>query len=477
MRAFERDLRLEMLNSLLTTPHRQLEKVAEVHKEMRELDPLFYAHLAVWYHRNGDVRDHKEVFLGNLLVSALPEHRDAGYVLLQDLPPYQVARVVDFMKQQVGKVPRSTRTAVRRYLTLRERDAHRFDRAALRGRDAMKHLYATLHIKPGGRADKILFKAEAPPNSLAAVLKLVAQAKTPEEQARLIVTHDLPFTVAVGTIKRITPVVLVALVNAMSPQEVINNLGALKARGALDHADLKALIDGKLAEAAKHGRVSALKAQVASEAVALDAETTEKLRQVTNAQIKKRGTITRATALFVDKSSSLEDAIELGKRVAALVAGISTAGLVVYAFDSMPYPLQASGKELTHWERAFQGVKANGSTSIGAPLEAMRLKRQRVEQIIIVTDEGENTSPYFVDAYEAYRKDLGSAPSVVLVKVGQATDHVERQLQARQIPLETFTFAGDYYGLPNLVPLLTRPSRLELLLEIMETPLPVRTDR
>src|ERR1043166_6438716 len=89
VRAFERDLRLEMLNSLLTTPHRQLEKVAEVHKEMGELDPLFYAHLAVWYQKHGDVRDHTEVFLGNLLVSELPEHRDAGFMLLQEFPPYQ----------------------------------------------------------------------------------------------------------------------------------------------------------------------------------------------------------------------------------------------------------------------------------------------------------------------------------------------------------------------------------------------------
>jgi len=72
MRTFERDLRLEILNSLLTTPHRQLEQVAQVHKEGREMDPLFYGHLAVWYQRNGDVRDHKEVFVANLLASDLP---------------------------------------------------------------------------------------------------------------------------------------------------------------------------------------------------------------------------------------------------------------------------------------------------------------------------------------------------------------------------------------------------------------------
>ena len=32
MNTAERDLRLELLNSLLTTPHRELEKVAEFHK-------------------------------------------------------------------------------------------------------------------------------------------------------------------------------------------------------------------------------------------------------------------------------------------------------------------------------------------------------------------------------------------------------------------------------------------------------------
>ena len=90
----ERDLRLEILNSLLTTPHRKLENVGALHDEMIVQDPLFYGRLAVWYQRNGAVRDHKEVFIGNLLASALPEHRQAGFVLLQELPPYQVARVM-----------------------------------------------------------------------------------------------------------------------------------------------------------------------------------------------------------------------------------------------------------------------------------------------------------------------------------------------------------------------------------------------
>ncbi|HEY9821621.1 MAG TPA: hypothetical protein V6D35_12725 [Candidatus Sericytochromatia bacterium] len=477
MQATERDLRLDMLNSLLTTPHRQLEQVGKLHEEMVQRDPLFYGHLAVWYQRTGDVRDHKEVFVGNLLTSTMTEHRDAGYVLLQEFPPYQVARIVDFLKVHRGKLPRSTRTAVRRYLKDREKNFAFFDRAALRARKAMKHLYASLHIKPSDRADAVLFKDNPPEDSLAFALKLMAIASSPLEQAQLIVEHKIPYTVAVGAIKQLTPTVLVALINSMSPQEVINNLKSLQTRGAMENPQVKALINEKLEQAQGDVRVAALKARVAADAAELDAETAAMLERVTDEQVKKRGKITKPTALLIDKSSSMESAIEVGKRIAALISGITEADLFVYAFDTLPYPVKASGNQLSDWERAFQHLKAGGATSIGSPLEAMRLRKQRVEQIILVTDEGENSAPYFAETYDAYKRDLKVEPSVLVVKVGYAYDWLERRLQERQAQVDTFTFAGDYYSLPNLIPLLSRPSRLELLMEILETPLPVRDDK
>jgi hypothetical protein len=237
------------------------------------------------------------------------------------------------------------------------------------------------------------------------------------------------------------------------------------------------LIDAKLDEAAKGARVAAFKAQVAADAVELDEDTVARLEKVTNEQVKRRGTITRPTALLVDKSGSMENAIEIGKRLAALISGITEANLFVYAFDTLPYPVVAQGKELTDWERAFQHIKAGSSTSIGAPLEAMRKKRQVVDQIIIVTDEGENAAPYFGDVYKTYCRELAVMPNVLIVRVGTHYNWLETQLKQQQAPVETFTFAGDYYSLPNLVPLLTRPSRLDLLMKILDTALPVRTDK
>src|SRR6516165_6186033 len=106
MATAERDLRLEILNTLLTTPHRKLEQIWPVHKSLVERDPRFYVRLAAWYHDHGDVRDHKETFIVALVLSSFEGHRDVGLALLRGLPPYQVVRVLDFVhgRKQTRKV-------------------------------------------------------------------------------------------------------------------------------------------------------------------------------------------------------------------------------------------------------------------------------------------------------------------------------------------------------------------------------------
>src|SRR5262249_53656261 len=156
---------------------------------------------------------HKEVFIVTLCLSTFAGCRDVGLALLRRLPPYQVARVVDFIhgrketrrrvvtrqvrewqtkiipkptrhgkvrkpgkvrqwvthleketvREAVGdfglfrNVPQSLRTEVTRYLRQREADADWFDGAVLTARKALKRLYAVLHIRPGERAQQILF--------------------------------------------------------------------------------------------------------------------------------------------------------------------------------------------------------------------------------------------------------------------------------------------------------------------------------
>jgi hypothetical protein len=138
--------------------------------------------------------------------------------------------------------------------------------------------------------------------------------------------------------------------------------------------------------------------------------------------------------------------------------------------------MAAEGAEptLADWERALAGIHAGGSTSCGVAVEMMRRRKERVEQIVMVTDEGENSSPLFADTLLQYKRELGADPHVVFVKTRRASAHLEGACQRRQIAYDAYQFTGDYYALPNLLPLLTRPSRLDLLIEIMGYPLPQR---
>src|SRR5689334_20255356 len=184
----EQDIRLDILNTLLTTPHRELAKIYPVHRDMIALDPLFYVRLAAWYSDHGDVRDHKEMFIANLVMSDFEGHRDTGLAMLRGLPPYELVRVVDFIhgrkktrqvkvadktvtrdkaREKLGlakgkkaekpaekeekkfetkvedfglfkNVPRSVKTEVTRYLRDREADHDWFDSTVLVARKALK---------------------------------------------------------------------------------------------------------------------------------------------------------------------------------------------------------------------------------------------------------------------------------------------------------------------------------------------------
>lgn len=494
----EADLRLSMLNSLLTCPHRKLDLVHPLHAELVKQDPRFYVRLAAWYADHGDVRDHKEMFIVALALSDFPGHRDVALAMLRDLPPYQVGRVIDFIHGtmedvqtavvgteqetttvsiEVGlqrNIPRSLKTEVVRYLREREADADWFDSTALTARKTLKRLYALLHVKPSPRAQAVLFDEQPPAGSKLAGLKELAKAESADEQAELIRKHDVPFRVAVGLVKEVNLKVLSAMVSRMSPQEVINNLAMLKKRGAFEDAGVKALVEKKLEAAKTATRVSAFKAEKAIEAVPVSAEVKARLEAVADAQVKARGRIARPTALLIDKSGSMSQAIEIGKRLGALLGAVADRDLYVYAFDSIAYPVEAVGPDLAAWEKALTGIAAGGNTAVGVGVEQLRRKKQYVEQIVVVTDEGENADPFFVPTLLKYREELKADPAVCFVKVSGATAQLEDACKKAGIATDAYQFNGDYYSLPNLVPLLARPSKLELLQEILEYPLPAR---
>ena len=172
----------------------------------------------------------------------------------------------------------------------------------------------------------------------------------------------------------------------------------------------------------------------------------------------------------------MDQGIEVGKQMAAMVSAIMDASLYVYAFDGMPYPINAVGTGIGDWEKAFKGIRASGRTGCGTPLVMMKAQKQKVEQVVIVTDEGETESPAFLKALQEYGDWVGETPDVTVLRCGRRTSwgRITTKLERAGIPHEVYEFDGDYYSLPNLVHFLTKPSKLDLLMEIMAHELPQR---
>lgn len=474
----EEDPRLAFLDALLASPHGRLAEFGRVHERVREADPEFYGCVAAWYRDHGVIEDQRQLFCAHLAISPLEAHREASFVLLQTLRTYQVARVVRYLKEVRHTLPRRTRSAVRGWLARREAEPAWFDEVALRDRRNLKYLYATLRLRPPARAAAILFEDRPPAGSRLAAIKALAAERDPRAIAEGIVRHRIFAGTAVGLLRGLDASGLAALVEVMSPQQVLNSLRAFARRGALEHPEIRARIEAKLERARTESRVQSARTLAAAGAID-DPELRARLGRLAAERLRRMGTITRRTALFVDKSGSMERAIEVGCHLAAVVSTVAASGLEVIAFDAIARRVRGPDRpDLEGWAAAFSHLHANGQTSIGAPFEVLARDGTRVEQAVVITDGEENTAPYFVDALRAYEARMETRVGVMLVLVGsrRGTSTLERRLVEAGVDAVTWVFDGDLYSLPNLVPYLAVPRRQELAARILETKLPTRAD-
>jgi hypothetical protein len=376
-------------------------------------------------------------------------------------------------------MPRRTRSAARWWLDRRERDPAWFDEVALRDRRNLRYLYATLRIAPSKRAGRILFDNDPPPDSRLAAVKRLAGETDTLVVAEGIVRNRIFASTAVGLLKRLDAPALAALVAVMSPQQVMNALRSLERRGALAHPDLKLLIQEKLQRGAAAPRLQAVRSLTAAAAIN-DEATKQQLATVAADRLRRIGRISRPTAIFVDKSGSMERALELGAHVSALACTIAEQIPCVYAFDAFARAVRPKGQErhLAAWAEAFGRLRADGQTSIGVAFAVLTCAGERVEQVVVVTDGEENSGPFFVPALREYEQAMGTkvAVVVVLVNAPRGRNALERSLDENGVEAATWVFNGDLYSLPNLIPFLVTPRRSVLCAQILETPLPTRAD-
>ena len=473
--------RNRIIGELTRSEHGDLKKYCDVGNEAVKREPEFFAHLIAWDACKGQIRDTKVALpIISLAGEEFPKELvDNSLAHLAMLRPREFLKAYRFgldlkMKSRVKKTLNSLTTL---YLHDLESVQGRWDSTAVQHRRTLKELYALAHVKPSARAQRVLFKKNYPPDS---VFEKIAKLKDmrPIEAAGTILEFKIPFLVAIGALgSKIKDTDLaLALIERMSPTELVTTVKAFEKLGINTVPVLRAAYDEAISRAAKSKKAT-LKTSKAADQVQ-DEGLRAKIVALQEKQIQALGGVDGNWLVLGDKSGSMSDAIETARQVSATLAKMVTGSVSLVFFDTAPNFIDVTGKTYDQIQKLTRFIRAYGGTSIGCGLLAAMDRKIDIDGIVVVSDAAENSTPFLVDQYKRFTANYGKEVPVYLYRVGTNTlawyadQDLAKSFRTAGLDLQEFDLRGgvDFYSLPNLVATM-RTNRYSLSDEILATPL------
>lgn len=464
---------------LSKSSHGQLAEYLSVGKLAVEQEGEFFQHLVAWNTQHGQIRDSKVALpVIGMAFEKNAELVDNSLAHLAKLNPRELLKAFLFLRtlRPVGKMMTMDRL-VRDYLHQLEAD-HGWDHVAIQHSKVLKSLYAYARVKPTkDRVRIVLFggieKGKKMPLPKGSIFEAVHNLKqmAPTEAAGTILKFKIPFLIAAGALeaKAKEPDLVLAMIERMSPTELVTNTKMLEKLGVKTNPALRGAFDKAMEKAAK-SKQNTLKTTQAVEAVT-DEALKDKLRGLQKKQIAAAGGPEGNWLVLADKSGSMSSAIEVARHVAASLAQFVKGQVYLVFFDTAPMTVDVTGLSLDQVQKATRHICANGGTSIGCGLNRMLQEKIALDGIAIVSDGGENTAPLFADVYKKYAAFVDKDVPVYFYDVYGDTAFTWA-LNRAGIEMQKFDLRGksDYYSIPNLVQTM-RSNRYSLVDEIMATPL------
>jgi hypothetical protein len=468
---FEKGITKQKIIAELTrSPHGKLNEYVQIGVPACQQDPDFVAHLIAWDCIKGQLRDAKVALPVIALYSraGAVEHYENAYAHLAKLGPRELLRAYKFI-HELKTCGRRVKALVRLYLQNMEFEGH-WQRIALQHRRTLQELYRVTHTKPASIVDEILFKNDYPKGS---IFEIVAQLKNMSnvEAAGTIMERKIPFLIALGALgsKVKDPDLVLALIQRMTPTELVTNMKMLERLGVKTNPALRGALEVALGSAAK-GKANVLKTTRAAEQMD-DQGLKDKLRGVQEKQLSTIQ-VEGNWLVLADKSGSMQQSIEASRHIAATLAKLVKGKVWLVFFDTMPLSIDVTGCSLDVIKAASQHIRADGGTSIGCGLLRMLESKEEVDGIAIVSDGCENNMPHFWPTYKRYSDEFGKEVPVYLYRL-QGTDYESSYTMFKNggdVHEFDIRHNTDYYSLPNLVSTM-RTNRYSLVDEIMSTKL------
>ena len=470
----------KLIQQVLKMPHGNLYNYIESYSIAKQDKDLF-AHFTVWNNEKSVVRDSKIAF--PVLALRTFNKSDTKYAEnaianLMTLNPRDLYKAYLFSKELTlqnnrisGGWRKLLQNSIQKYLEIRENNNGWWDNTVVRNRKAMLGLYAISHKKPTDRVQKILFEKQYPNDSVFEAIKNLKNL--PElEAGSLILKHKIPMPlVATSGLKiKDNQNLLLAMVENMTGNEILNNSNMLKQLGAFNFPAVKASYDNAINKAKDDKRVNVFKASKAVEKV--DKNIGNKLISIQKSKEKELKKIQANVLILADASGSMQHIIELSKKIAGAVSANVVGNNYLIFFNSSPRLFKVTDKSYDEICSITKNVVAQGQTSVGCGLSYINDCGYDIDIIIIVSDGGENSYPSFVTAYKKYVSKKEQEPVVYFFRVGVDRDTLSESCASSNIQIEKFEVGSsfDYYALPNILNTI-ETKRYALINEILDTPL------
>ena len=468
----------ELLKGLMKCPHRKLEETIPVFQEALGKDPMFAGKCfyAMTLDEFNKIRDIEESSIAFLLTSPHAEHREAGRVVFQTLEPFRAFRVSSFIRKSL-QPNRQVKGAIVDYLKAIETNTRRFDGASKVAGTKLHKMYEFYHVKPGKRAQEVLFDRKTPEGEVD-ILEVLKNTEDSNVQAQIIIDNKIPYRQATSVIKDLTLAVWVALIEVMTVSEAVNSRAAVENSGILNDPAIRSLYEAKLKKAVADKKVSAATLGERKSVKGKDESLNEIIKSVEQAKADTEVGITDNVLLAVDTSGSMQSAIELAKKVGPYLARICKGQLEIICFNDSAFMVEYGKGTISDFQKGFSLIRASGQTSLGSALKKSIANKFIPDIMILITDQGENYNPLLSEVY----KDIKNKGDVrfIFINVGGMTHSVAESLEKLGADVSEFDFdatleqKGWQYAMDNFVPLLTKGSYSDFVQKIMDLKLPKR---
>lgn len=426
--AYERPLEEQYLQVLLcntlgntfyASGEQLLQEAEQVHDAMLATDPGFAAKALVFARNEGFTRLQPTWGLAKL-AGVRPDlfERVFNRVILIPSDLQDFFTILGSMGR--GQGGRAVKRVVARWLN-KKLNEYWVIKYNGRGRGySVGDIIRTVHPKPATEKQSALFRYAVRGECNEALLPQVAtfealkRVQTPEKRAQLIMEGRLPHEVVTG-VGGLDKECWRALVPQLPFMALLRNLNTLARHGVLE--EFKEHITQKLTneEALQKAKIFPFQFLKAFQQVQ-EPWVKDVLRQAVEITVNNIPEIPGKTAIFLDTSGSMSGDYVLIGAVFALALYKRTGGNAIFwRFNTGVYKCYPSliDSVLSQAER----IRTDGGTDTGAPVRRLTGERINVDNIIMITDEQQNTGSPFCKNLAEYRRKVNPAARAFIIDV------------------------------------------------------------